>query len=319
VTSVAEIERRLTELRHEAAGEHPGTRTNVVELVVWCGAAAVADEAAAAISGLSTNRPSRAIVLQPADAAEVRSEESVFCALPPDGSGPGGGLVCSEVVRLHGPGDTGALPSMTRSLLLPDLPLFVLWLDEPSFDGPIARGLLPSASRLVVDSTRFEGTIEALARTIGDDPPSVSDLSWTKITGWREVVARLFDPPDHHALLPRLERIRIEHVEGSASQARLLGGWLVARAAHGAAVETIAVPREDMKAGSLVSVRLTAGDVELAVERPDEGVAVLTSPGLPQQRLALRVPPFAKLLGDELEVLARDRVLEAALEACSGW
>lgn len=257
------------------------------------------------------------MVLQAAETDEVRAEESVFCALPPDGSG--NVLVCSEVVRLHGPPDTGALAAMTRSLLLPDLPLFVLWLDEPRFDGPIARGLLPEASRVVVDSTRFEGTIEALARLIGDDPPSVSDLSWTKITGWREVVARLFDPPDHHALLPRIERIRIEHVEGSASQARLLGGWLVARAAHGAAVETIAVTRADMRTGSLVSVRLTAGDVELAVERPEEGVAVLTSPGLPQQRLALRVPPFAKLLGDELEVLARDRVLESALEACAGW
>jgi glucose-6-phosphate dehydrogenase assembly protein OpcA len=317
MTSVAEIERRLTELRHEAAGEHPGARTNVVELVVWSGSPAIADEAADAISGLSTNRPSRAIVLQAADAAEVRSEESVFCALPPDGAG--NVLVCSEVVRLHGPSDTGALAAMTRSLLLPDLPLFVLWLDEPRFAGPIARGLLASCSRLVVDSTRFPRTLEVLAGMIGDDPPSVSDLSWTKITGWREVVARLFDPPDHRALLPHIERIRIEHVEGSPAQARLLGGWLVARAAHGAAVETAGVERSDMKAGSLVSVRLSTGDVELAVGRPDEGVAVLTSPGLPQQRLALRVPPFASLLGVELEVLARDRVFESALEACAGW
>jgi glucose-6-phosphate dehydrogenase assembly protein OpcA len=317
VTSVVEIERRLTELRHEAAGEHPGTRTNVVELVVWCGSPDVADQAANAIAGLPTNRPSRAIVLQGVDGDEVRSEESVFCALPPDGTGSG--LVCSEVVRLRGPSNTGALPAMTRSLLLPDLPLFVLWLDEARFAGPVLDGLLPSTSRLVVDSTRFPGTIEALAALVSDEPPWVSDLSWTKITGWREVVARLFDPPDHRALLRRIDRVRIEHVAGSSAQARLLGGWLVARAAHGAAVETRGVERPDMKSGSLVSVRLTAGDAELSVERPDEGIAVLRSPGLPDQRLALRVPPFENLLGDELEVLARDRVFEAALEACAEW
>jgi glucose-6-phosphate dehydrogenase assembly protein OpcA len=170
-----------------------------------------------------------------------------------------------------------------------------------------------------VDSTRFPGTIEALRGLIGDEGPTVSDLSWTKITGWREVVARLFDPPDHRALLPRIERVRIQHVEGSSAQARLLGGWLVARAAHGAAVETVPVERPDMRAGSLVGVELTVGDVRLAVERPEEGVAILLSPGLPDQRLKLRVPPFAEVLGDELEVLARDHVFEAALEACAEW
>ena len=39
------------------------------------------------------------------------------------------------------------------------------------------------------------------------------------------------------------------------------------------------------------------------------------SPACREQRLQLRVPPFADLLGDELEFLTRDRVFEAALDA----
>ena len=161
VTTVGAIERRLADLRHEAAGEHRGARTNVVELVVWAGNDDLADEAADAIAGLTHNRPSRALVLEPAPLQHVASDESVFCALPPDGGG--GVLVCSEVVRLRGPADTEALPSMARSLMLPNLPLFVLWLDEPRFDGPIAKGILRGATRLVVDSTRFPAVLPAAA------------------------------------------------------------------------------------------------------------------------------------------------------------
>ena len=57
------------------------------------------------------------------------------------------------------------------------------------------------------------------------------------------------------------------------------------------------------------------GDAVLSIDRPMEGVAVTRSPALGEQRLQLRVPPFADLLADELEFLTRDRVFEAALDA----
>jgi glucose-6-phosphate dehydrogenase assembly protein OpcA len=316
MTTVAAIERRLTDLRHDATREHPGSRTNVVALVVWCGTGQLADEAADAVSTLSHNRPSRAIVLEPDPAAdEVSADESVFCALPPDRKGPV--LVCSEVVRLRGPARVGALASMARSLLLPDLPLFLLWLDEPDWDHADARGLLGSASRLVVDSQRHPQALDAVAQLVRGEAPYVSDLSWTKITGWRELVAQLFDPPGHLALLPRLDRIAVRYVEGSDSQARLMGGWLHSRGARSARVELQPVARDDMRAGSLIGVELGVDDLVLSVDRPHEGVAVTRSPGLPDQRLSLRVPPFAALLGDELEFLPRDRVFEAALASCT--
>lgn len=313
MTTVGAIERRLADLRHEAAGVHRGARTNVVELVVWAGNNDLADEAANAIAGLTHNRPSRALVLEPAALQHVTADESVFCALPPDGGG--GVLVCSEVVRLRGPADTEALPSMARSLMLPNLPLFVLWLDEPRFDGPIAKGILRGATRLVVDSTRFPAVLPALPALAGDEPPYIADLSWTKITGWRDVVAQLFDPPAHRELLPSLREIRIAHVAGTDSQAVLLAGWLRSHVASDAAVELGDVVRNDMRPGSIVHVDLVCGDAVLSVDRPMEGVAVTRSPALGEQRLQLRVPPFADLLADELEFLTRDRVFEAALDA----
>ena len=102
----------------------------------------------------------------------------------------------------------------------------MLWLDEPRFDGPIAKGILRGATRLVVDSTRFPAVLPALPALAGDEPPYIADLSWTKITGWRDVVAQLFDPPAHRELLPSLREIRIAHVAGTDSQAMLLAGWL---------------------------------------------------------------------------------------------
>jgi glucose-6-phosphate dehydrogenase assembly protein OpcA len=74
---------------------------------------------------------------------------------------------------------------MAASLLLPDLPVFLLWNAEPEFERPVFRALRSLATRLVTDSTRFPATLDRLGAVIAQDREVVTDLAWTKITGWR--------------------------------------------------------------------------------------------------------------------------------------
>ncbi len=59
----------------------------------------------------------------------------------------GKAIVCSEVVRLDGPTAGDGLASMAASLLLPDLPVFLMWVAPPDFERPVFRALRTLATR----------------------------------------------------------------------------------------------------------------------------------------------------------------------------
>jgi len=309
------IERQLAELRGAAAGTEAGVRTHIVDLLAYADEAAVADELATAIAGLRHSRPSRALVAcGDAQAKVVTAAPSVYCAPMQEG---GKAIVCSELVRLDGPATGDALASMAASLLLPDLPVFLLWTAPPDFERPVFKALRTLATPLVTDSTRFPETLDALGGVVAQDREVVTDLAWTKITGWREVVASIFDDPDHRDALGRLEHVAIDYVRGSDAQARLLGGWLVAGSGCDAVVTTRPVERPDMRVGSLAHVAIDAGGRHYTVDRPQEGMAVIDAPGRATRRVALRVPPFEVLIGEELEFLTNDHAFLAALGAAA--
>jgi len=311
--SPASIERELAQLRAEEAGEQAGVRTHIVDLVAYADDPVLADEIAVSIAGLRHSRPSRALITcGRTDVDEVRAEATVFCSPMQEG---GKAIVCSEVVRLDGPAAGDGLASMAASLLLPDLPVFLMWVAPPDFERPVFRSLRPLATRLVTDSTRFPETLDRLGALIAQDREVVTDLAWTKITGWREVVAAIFDDPEHRDALGQLERVSIDYVGGSDAQARLLGGWLVASTGVDAVAKTKPVERADMRAGSLTHVEIECGGQLYTVDRPREGMAVIDAPGRATRHVALRVPPTPILVGEELEFLTNDHAFHAALAA----
>jgi glucose-6-phosphate dehydrogenase assembly protein OpcA len=314
--SAASIERELAQLRAESAGDEAGVRTHIVDLVAYADDPVLADEIATSVAGLRHTRPSRALIASGRpDTEEVTAEASVHCSPMQVG---GKAIVCSEVVRLDGPAAGDALASMAASLLLPDLPVFLLWAAPPEFDRPVFRALRSLATRLVTDSTRYPATLDALGALIAQDREVVTDLAWTKITGWREVIASIFDDPDQREALAHLEHVAIDYVRGSDAQARLLGGWLVASTGCDAVVTTAAVERDDMRVGSLTRVVLDSGGERFTIDRPQEGVAVIDAPGRVTRRVALRVPPTPVLVGEELEFLTNDHAFHAALAATAG-
>jgi glucose-6-phosphate dehydrogenase assembly protein OpcA len=195
--------------------------------------------------------------------------------------------------------------------------VFVLWLAPPDFDRPPFPALRTLATRIVTDSIRHPSTLDALPGMIANGPQVVTDLAWTKITGWREILAGLFDLPDHARLLGQLETVEIQYVRGSDSQARLFAGWLASTTGTTPRTTLDPVEHSDMRAGSLVEVVLHAGGERFRVERLAQGVAETVSPRLPHMRLALRVPPFEELVGEELEYLTVDDAFIAALDAAT--
>lgn len=134
--------------------------------------------------------------------------------------------------------------SIIQPLLKPDLPIYLLWLNDPPQDTPIFTDLVRLSTRVIVDSHSFfqaEEGLQALSSLMRQEASSaISDLNWGRVTPWRELVAQFFDVPEYRPYLAGVHQIEIEHsvipgehrrtAQGGVSpdpiEALLLAGWL---------------------------------------------------------------------------------------------
>jgi glucose-6-phosphate dehydrogenase assembly protein OpcA len=307
------IESTLSDLRaHETSGSGRGVRTHMLDLVVFTDRREQAEEMVEVIASLPHSRPSRAIIaLGLEDESDVVADARVFCT--PVLGDSSGIQVCSEIVSLEGGRGGIALPSLVAGLLLPDLPVFLHWRAQPDASRVVFGRLWELATRVVVDSTAIPRSLDSLAGLIQRQPDrSVTDLSWTKITGWREAVARAFDNAENAAALAELTHVEITHVGVSDAQARLLAAWLTSRTGRTPHLTITSEENEDMRDGSLTRVELICDGERYCVQRVEEGTGVVEAPRLPAHHVPLRVPPLRGLLAQELEFLGRDRIFEQA-------
>jgi glucose-6-phosphate dehydrogenase assembly protein OpcA len=309
VSAIADVEARLAELR---GGERGEARTQLLDLVVLADDPREAQRMARLLEQLPGNRPSRAIIALAAHGSrELDAAADVVTTPSPSGAGE---LRC-ELVTLAAGNGGAALPSLIASLLLPDLPVFLLLRLDPERWEPLVKACWSFASRVVVDSTGERSGLHSLPGLLAREPKrSVTDLSWSKLTGWRELVARLFDPPRATRALARLDHIQVTHAGRSQAQARLLAAWILSRTPdRHASVELVSEARRDMRSGSLVGVVLICRKERYEVVRVAEGVADLRTPYLDAQQARLWVPHLPMLVAEELGSYERDESFEAAV------
>jgi glucose-6-phosphate dehydrogenase assembly protein OpcA len=312
----ATVEDTLRDLRESQTGSRTGgVRTNIQDLVVVCDTPEAAEEMGEIVSELPNNRPSRAIVcLADADERETAVDARVFCT---DHDGDGAtAQVCSELVMLEAGDGGAALPSLIAGLLLPDLPVFAFWRGRPDASPGVFDAVWLLSERFVADSTAQDGTLEALSTWLERSPRrNVTDLSWTKITWWRDAVARAFDTVENAECLRKLQAIEVRHVGPSDAQARLMAGWIRSRVDERAEVRLIPEERADMRSGSLTRVTLTCGEERFSVTRLDEGIGHVEAPRIAAHNVPLRVPHLRDLVALELEIFERDETFEDAVRA----
>jgi len=156
VSAIGAVEERLAELR---GGERGEARTQLLDLVVLTDDPHEARRMARLLEQLPGNRPSRAIIALAAHGSrELDAVAEVVTTPSPSGEGE---LRC-ELVTL-GAGDEGAaLPSLIASLLLPDLPVFLLLRLDPERWEPLVKACWSFASRVVVDSTGERSGLHSL-------------------------------------------------------------------------------------------------------------------------------------------------------------
>jgi glucose-6-phosphate dehydrogenase assembly protein OpcA len=197
------------------------------------------------------------------------------------------------LLRLYGP--MGLHPdSVVTPLLVPDTPVVTWWpRNGPAVPSADPLGLL--AQRRVTDAASVAEPVDALAGLARGYRPGDTDLSWTRATPWRSLLAATLDQPHGQITGGSVA------AEPKNPTANLIASWLTTR---------LKAPfsRDDSGGPGITEVRFTTADGDITIARPDGRTATLARPGQPERRVALHRRDTAELLAEELRRLTADEI-----------
>jgi glucose-6-phosphate dehydrogenase assembly protein OpcA len=286
-TTTGAIHEALMQARHKQGGPALGmvlTLIIVTDESSQYDAVRAANEAArehpCRVLGVITRNPAGRSRLD----AEIRLGET----------GPGE----TVLLRMHGPLGEHA-DSVVAPLVLPDTPV-VTWWPGPAPAVPAASPLGALAQRRVTDAAASGDPQHMLTALAAGYRPGDTDLSWTRATSWRSVLAATLDQP-----YGEIDAGTVSAEERNPS-ADLIAAWLAGRLG-------VPVQRTSSAGPGITEVRFVTPEGDITLSRPDGRTATLTKPGHVERRVALQRRETAELLSEELRRLDPDEVYAEAL------
>lgn len=316
-TSTSEISRKLISIREEGVGAASG---RVLTLIVVLNAGDDLERIVTSVTDASREHPSRVLVLvngSPDSADSVAAGSNDPAVLNADSVVDaqirvGGDAGASEIIIMHLTGPVaGHMEAVVTPLLLPDTPIVAWW----PFAAPINPAADPIgriAQRRITDALN-DPPEDSIYRRRNHYRPGDSDISWSRITQWRGVVASTLDQPPHEAV----EDARIYGPAGSPS-VDLAAGWLADRLGVNIvrfSTEDPAIPL-DAKGRPCVpvtKVELLRQNSTITLQVVDAHTYSVSMDGRAPALVALSRRSLADCLAEELRHLAPDQAYSRAL------
>ncbi|WP_162005292.1 glucose-6-phosphate dehydrogenase assembly protein OpcA [Dictyobacter vulcani] len=204
--------------------QNMNVRTSVLNFVICAQDEKTARKASAVLRDLASTHIARVTLLILDTRSDGPSEVSTWITLR---SFP----IISDIMRHHFEQVTATVggkaiqyvDNIVQSLLKPDLPVYLWWLNDLPEDHDIFHRLIKLSSRVIIDSSHFtqpEEQISAASAILQQAPQcALSDLTWGRVTAWRELIAQFFDIPEYRPYLMAVDTISIEHIVATSSQA----------------------------------------------------------------------------------------------------
>lgn len=299
-THTSEIAQKIDEL-HEERGEAATGR--VLTLLILTRDHNL-EEALETANAASREHPCRVIAIVPDASSDIDpdKDDSNLSAQVRFGADAGAGEIIilrprNGLVRHQ---DTLVIP-----LLVPDAPIVAWWPTNPPASpskdpiGAMARSRITDA----MNSDNPEATMERLRGNL--DTADV-DLSWTRLTVWRAMLASMLDQPPHPPILKAT-------VSGPKNflPLDLLRAWLRLRLDVPVELKTV----DD--ATAITAVHLEREDGELSLVRPDDNQAMVSFPGQAPQPISMPIRSDEDCLSEELRRLEPDDVYGEVIN--TGW
>lgn len=291
-TTTKDVSKKLVSLRHDVGAMAMG---RVLTLLVSVDEA-ISDEAIAAANNATRQHPARIVVLVRTTDTQNRLDAQIRV---------GGDAGASEIVILRLSGELAEHGgAVVTPLLLPDSPIVTWWPSSPP-ENVAESPLGQIATRRITDAATALQVRHDLSLRCANYSPGDTDLTWTRITRWRALLAASLDYPPFEPV----DQIVVA-AEADCASADLLGAWL-AQSLNAPVRRQITDPGTGL---AFVGLNRASGPIEL--RRTQGPSATLSQPQQPERQVALLEPDLSQALADELRRLDPDEVYAASL--CDG-
>ncbi|MET0954225.1 MAG: glucose-6-phosphate dehydrogenase assembly protein OpcA [Aeromicrobium sp.] len=189
--------------------------------------------------------------------------------------------------------------SVVLPLLLPDSPVVVWWPGKaPAIPSEDAIGKL--ARRRLTDAEATSSPVRSLKAVARSYAPGDTDLSWTRLTPWRALLAAALDQ----------------------SPGKVTGGTVVAGPGNPAAVLLVAwlesrlkisITTKRSETDQIASVVLNTANGDVRIWRVSPTSSQFSVPGSSPREVPLGARTLAELLAEDLRRLDADDVYEATI------
>lgn len=254
---------------------------------------------------LMHGHPSRAIVIRLRDDSDVL-ESRVFaqCWMP---FGHHQQICCEQIefsVSLNRMGD---IPSIVAPLAAADVPRVILFRASRMAQVSNIGELLLLGDKMIVDTARQGSPAFADLRVLAKAGHVVGDLSWTRLTRLRELIAQLLDGRK----LNDVKNVTVEYTGSDAPpDARYVQAWLRSE---------LTSANVDLRHRIGLKAALTCIRVEPdIVLHTRSDCAEYETAGLKQRA---NIPECNEIdaLNEELNIMSHDRIFERVLERMTPW
>jgi glucose-6-phosphate dehydrogenase assembly protein OpcA len=287
-TTTNDINKRITALREEGGAITLG---RVLTLVIALDSEDRVEDSISAAVWASREHPCRIIVVVPGD--QQADEPRLDGQLRVGGDAGAGEVV---VLRISGP-LAGHSSSVVLPFLLPDTPVVTWWPGiAPAVPAQDQLGQL--ANRRLTDATDAPDPLSCIKSRLQGYTSGDTDLSWSRVTYWRALLAAAVDQPP-------FEPIKSVLVSGLKTEPALdiMAGWLATR-----------IDGPVQRAVGDLKVELVRASETITLSRPQTGkTATLSRTGRPDALLPLPRRETRECLAEDLRHLYPDEIYAVAL------
>ncbi|HLK51693.1 MAG TPA: glucose-6-phosphate dehydrogenase assembly protein OpcA [Bryobacteraceae bacterium] len=271
------------------------------------------------LAALMPEHPARTIVIRYGAAPQPELSARVFaqCWMP---FGQRRQICCEQIEIAASEKALDDALSLAGAVTAADLPV-IAWCRSPRLmDRDGFRKLAGLARRVIVDTAPFshaKASLARLAELVGQGL-SLGDLSWTRISRWRGMIAQTFENRERLARVPGEVRIRVRFGGKEApATARYLGAW-IAESLKAAGIQVTLTLSSDASAaqGELSGAELDGAGLRVELSSGNGRLRVKMEDGL--EHCASHPPATDYLLmREELGIVGRDPVFERTLRAAA--
>ena len=197
-------------------------------------------------------------------------------------------IICEQITLKVSGKKRDRIPFIILTNLVPDLPVYLIWGEDPIQKNEILDSLQKIATSVIFDSESTDN-LQHFSQVMFDHAHSadcdIIDMNWMRISSWRDVIAKTFDTPEKIRQLQHAQSIQINYNDKTSEtfrhqkiQSTFLQAWLAAQlkwhftsieskgetiqfnynniAHHPLTIEIIPQSRENLSPGTILGVNV---------------------------------------------------------------